>query len=87
MLLLNVQNVTRQFDAAPVLDGLSFEVRPGEALAQPKTAHEAIARFIISEFQAHAVGIILTASEAKILLQPHIAGIVSSVRGLLSHSG
>jgi ATP-binding cassette subfamily F protein 3 len=32
MLLLNVQNVTRQFDAAPVLDGLSFEVRAGERI-------------------------------------------------------
>ncbi|MSR57612.1 MAG: ABC transporter ATP-binding protein [Planctomycetaceae bacterium] len=32
MLLLNVHNVTRQFDAAPVLDGLSFEVRPGEMI-------------------------------------------------------
>jgi ATP-binding cassette subfamily F protein 3 len=32
MLLLNVQQVTRQFDAAPVLDGLSFEVRAGEKI-------------------------------------------------------
>ena len=30
MLLLNVQNIVRQFDAAPVLDGVSFEIRPGE---------------------------------------------------------
>src|SRR5690348_14205155 len=60
--------------------------RPGEALAQPKTAQEAIARVIISEFQAHAVGIILTASEAKSLLAPHITGIVAPARGLPAHS-
>jgi ATP-binding cassette, subfamily F, member 3 len=32
MLLLNVQQVTRQFDAAPVLDRLSFEIRAGEKI-------------------------------------------------------
>lgn len=30
MLLLNVQNIVRQFDSAPVLNGVSFEIRPGE---------------------------------------------------------
>jgi ATP-binding cassette subfamily F protein 3 len=32
MLLLNVRNITRQFDADPVLDGVSFEVRAGEKI-------------------------------------------------------
>jgi len=31
-MLLNVLNVTRQFDSAPILDGLSFEVRAGERI-------------------------------------------------------
>ncbi|MBI3863608.1 MAG: ABC-F family ATP-binding cassette domain-containing protein [Planctomycetia bacterium] len=32
MLLLSVNNVVRQFDAAPVLDGVTFEVRAGERI-------------------------------------------------------
>jgi ATP-binding cassette, subfamily F, member 3 len=32
MILLNVANVTRQFDASPVLDGVSFEVRSGDRI-------------------------------------------------------
>lgn len=32
MILLNAVQLTRQFDAEPVLDGVSFEVRPGERI-------------------------------------------------------
>ncbi len=32
MLLLSVNNVVRQFDAAPVLDGVSFEISAGEKI-------------------------------------------------------
>src|SRR5262245_7846549 len=32
MILLSVSNLTRQFDVAPVLDGVSFEVRAGEKI-------------------------------------------------------
>src|SRR5260370_30444375 len=32
MLILSVNDVVRQFDAGPVLDGVTFEVRPGEKI-------------------------------------------------------
>jgi len=61
-------------DAAVAMAG-----RSGIALAQPEAADKAVALLVISEAQAHAVGIVLAAAEAVILLQLNVAGVVSSL--------
>src|SRR5713101_8306363 len=59
--------------------------RAGVALAQLETADEAVAIFVITKLQAHALGIVFAASKAIILLQADIAGIVSMAVGFLLH--
>ncbi len=51
--------------------------RPGVALAQFETADKCLALVVQGEFQAHAVGIILSAGEAVILLQFDVVGFVA----------
>src|SRR5712692_4315367 len=59
--------------------------RSGVALAQPKTADEAVAIFVITKLQAHALGIVFAAGKAIILLQADIAGIVPMGVRFLRH--
>jgi hypothetical protein len=60
--------------------------RSGVTLAQPKTAHEAIALFVVAELQVHAFGVIPAASEAIILLQADVARIVAMGGRLFRHT-
>ena len=60
-------------DAAVAVAG-----RSGEALAQTKTADEAVAAFVVGEAEPHALGIVFSAGEAVVLLQADVTGIVSA---------
>ena len=51
--------------------------RAGIALAQTKTADEAIALFVVGEAQEHAFGIVLSAGKAVIFLETCVVGAVS----------
>ncbi len=59
--------------------------RPGVALTQTKTADEPIAPFVKDKLQPHSIRIAHSASEAKILLQANVAGVVSATGETLSH--
>jgi len=60
--------------------------RPGIAFAQAKPADEAVPVFVIAEFEAHAVGIVLPASEAVVLLQANVARVVTLGGRFLRHA-
>ena len=51
--------------------------RSGVALAEAEFTDESLALFIEEEFQAHAVGIVLSADEAVVLLHFGVAGVVA----------
>src|SRR5438093_2749523 len=59
--------------------------RPGVALTQTKMADEPIAPFVKDKLQPHSIRIAHSASEAKILLQANVAGVVSATGETLSH--
>jgi hypothetical protein len=59
-------------DAAVAVAG-----RSGVPLAQAEAADEGLAFFVEDEFQLHAIGIILAADEAVILLHFEVAGVVA----------
>src|SRR5258708_23613391 len=61
-------------DAAVAVSG-----RSGVTLAQAESAHETAALLVVGETQAHAVGIILAAGEAIVLLEFYVACVVSSL--------
>jgi hypothetical protein len=69
-------------DAAMAVAG-----RSGVTLAQAEFADEGLAVFVEDEFQAHAVGVILSAYEAVVLLLFVIAGFVALGLGLARHGG
>jgi hypothetical protein len=69
-------------DAAVAVTGGS-----GVALAEAELADEDLAGFVEGEFQAHAVGIVLAAGEAVVLLQLDVAGVVALGLGLSGHGG
>ena len=51
--------------------------RSGIALAQPDSADEAIAVFVIGEAQEHTIRVVLAAGEAVVLLEPQVLRAVS----------
>src|SRR6266567_743499 len=59
-------------DAAVAVAGGS-----GVAHAEAEAADEGLAGFVEGEFQAHAVGIVLAAGEAVVLLHLHVACVVA----------
>lgn len=59
--------------------------RPSVTFAQAKAADEAVALFVVGELQAHALGIVLAASEAEVFLQANILGAVAAASGFLGH--
>ena len=67
-------------DAAVAVAG-----RSGVALAETEIADEGLAGFVEDEFQAHAIGIVLAADEAVVLLHLVVAGFVAL--GLGGHAG
>jgi len=69
-------------DAAVAVAG-----RAGVALAQTELADEGLAGFVEGEPEAHAVGIVLAAGEAVILLHLDVAGVVALDFELSGHGG
>jgi hypothetical protein len=67
-------------DAAVAVAG-----RAGVALAEAELADEGLAGFVEGEFQPHAVGIVLAASEAVVFLQLDVAGVVALALGFAGH--
>ena len=61
--------------------------RSGVAFAEAKAADESLALLVEDEFEAHAVGIVLSADEAVVFLHLHIAGIVALGLRLRWHAG
>ena len=59
--------------------------RSGVALAKANAADEAVAFFVVGEFQPHSLGIMLATSEAEILLHTHIARAVTRSVSFLFH--
>jgi len=57
----------------------------GVALAEAEAADEGLAGFVEDEFEAHALGIVLAADEAVVLLHFVVAGFVAL--GLGAHVG
>ena len=51
--------------------------RSGVAVAQAEVADEGLAGLVEDELEAHAIGIILAADEAVVLLQVHVDGFVA----------
>ncbi len=68
-------------DAAVAVAG-----RSGVALAETEVADEGLAGFVVDEFQAHAVGIVLAADKAVVLLEFEVAGFVAVDFGLAGHA-
>ena len=69
-------------DAAVAVAG-----RSGVTLAEAEAADEGLAFFVEDEFEAHAVGIVLSADEAVVLLQFQVASFVAVDFGLARHGG
>jgi hypothetical protein len=67
-------------DAAVAVAG-----RSGVAFAEAEVADEGLAFFVEDEFEAHAVGIVLAADEAVVLLEFEVAGFVAVDFGLAGH--
>src|SRR5580692_1124382 len=67
-------------DAAMAVAG-----RSGIALAEAEFADESLALFVEREFEAHAVGVVLAAGEAVVLLHFGVAGIVAFDLGSAGH--
>ena len=67
-------------DAAVAVAG-----RASVAFAETEFADEGLAGLVEREFQAHAVGIVLAAGEAVVLLHFHVAGVVALE--LFGHGG
>jgi hypothetical protein len=61
--------------------------RSGVALAQAEFADEGLAVFVEDEFESHAIGVILAADEAVVLLQFVIGGFVALGLVLPWHGG
>jgi len=70
------------YDAAVSVAG-----RSGVALAEAEFADESLALLVEDEFQAHAVGIVLSADEAVVLLHFGVAGVVALGLRLRWHEG
>ena len=51
--------------------------RASVAFAEAELADEGLALFVENELQVHAIGIVLAASEAVVLLEPVVGGFVS----------
>jgi len=68
-------------DAAVTVAG-----RSGVALAETEAADEGLAGFVEDEFEAHAVGIVLAADEAVVLLEFEVARFVAVDFGLAGHA-
>jgi hypothetical protein len=59
--------------------------RSGVALAKANAADEAVAFFVVGEFQPHTVGIVLAAGETEIPLETEVKRIVSAAVSFLRH--
>ncbi len=76
MLLLSVNNVVRQFDAAPVLDGVSFEISAGErvGLVGPNGAGKTTLLRILAGMDEADSGECTWHSSARVALLEQTAG-------------
>lgn len=70
MILLSAQHVTRQFDYQPVLDDVSFEVRPGEriGLVGPNGAGKTTLLRILAGLDEPDIGTLQSHSSARLAL-------------------
>ena len=66
---------------------VSVAGRAGVALAEAEFTDEGLAFFVEEEFEAHAVGIVLSADEAVVFLHFCVAGVVALGLGLRWHGG
>src|SRR4051812_306395 len=76
MILLSARELVRQFDFEPVLDGVSFEVRPGEkiGLVGPNGAGKTTLMRILAEQDEPDQGILERHPSARVAIleqEPH----------------